>query len=144
MSTEIFRNMKTPDSRNFSNGTLHSLLLLKESISLLCYSFLGPTIDPTKDLMEIWIMIDYNVHESWIKIYTISGLPTESPLAVWKDYLLLFQSKSGYLMSYDLNSDEIRELNVHGCLQSMRVIIYKESLTSIPRGRQSSTQVQNF
>ncbi|XP_059290335.1 F-box protein CPR1-like [Lycium ferocissimum] len=113
MSTEIFRNMKPPNTREFSNGTLHSLLILSECLSLTCYPCLGAMIDPTTDLMEIWIMKDYNVYESWIKKYTITGLPTESPLAVWKDYLLLFQSKSGYLMSYDFNLDEIKELNFH-------------------------------
>ncbi|XP_060201065.1 F-box protein CPR1-like [Lycium barbarum] len=144
MSTEIFRNMKPPDTREFSNGTLHSLVLLTGSLSLICYPCLGPMIDPAKDLIEIWVMKDYNVYESWINKYTVRGLPTESPLAVWKDYLLFFQSKSGYLMSYDLNSDEINELTFHGCLESMRIIIYNESLTPIPRGSQSNSQVQNF
>ncbi|XP_059289788.1 F-box protein CPR1-like [Lycium ferocissimum] len=144
MSTEIFRNMEPPNTREFSSGTIHSLLILTESLCLTCYPCLGPMIDPANILMEIWIMKDYNVYESWIKKYTIRGLPTESPLAIWKDCLLLFQSKSGYLMLYDLNSDEIKELNFHGCLKSMRVIIYKESMTPIPKGSQRSTQVENF
>ncbi|KAK6803221.1 hypothetical protein RDI58_001005 [Solanum bulbocastanum] len=34
MTTEFFRNMQIPDRRNFLNGTLHSLLLLNESLKL--------------------------------------------------------------------------------------------------------------
>lgn len=121
----------------------HSLLLT-DSLSLTCHPRLGPMTYSTNDLIEIGIMTDYNVYESWIKKYTIRGLPTESPLAVWKDYLLFFQSKTGYFVSYDLNSDEIKELNFHGCLESMRVVIYEESLTLVPGGSQSSTHVQNI
>lgn len=144
MSTEIFRTMKTPHTS--SNGTtLHSLLIFTEFLSLIFYPQLGSMIDPTTDhFMEIWIMKDYNVYESWIKKYTIRGLPTESPLSLWKDYLLLYQSKNGYFMSYHLNSHEIKDLNFHGCLESMRVIIYTENFTPIPRGSQSTTQVLNF
>uniref|UniRef100_M1AK39 Class S F-box protein n=2 Tax=Solanum tuberosum TaxID=4113 RepID=M1AK39_SOLTU len=133
MTTEIFRNMQIPDSGNYYNGTLHSLLLLNESLSLLCYPCEESLVDPTTSLMEIWIMKDYNIYESWIRKFTIIGLPTDSPLAVWKDYILLFQSKSGYLMSFDLHSNEIKEVNIHGCKKSMRAINYKECLTPIPR-----------
>ncbi|KAG5631534.1 hypothetical protein H5410_003251 [Solanum commersonii] len=93
---------------------------------------------------QMEISQDYNVYESWNKKYTIRGIPTELPLVVWKDYLLGFQSNSGYLMSYDLNCDEIKELNIYGCLKSMRAIIYEERLTPIPTGSQNSTQVEYF
>uniref|UniRef100_M1DHD5 Class S F-box protein n=2 Tax=Solanum tuberosum TaxID=4113 RepID=M1DHD5_SOLTU len=131
MTTEIFRNIQMPaDTSKFTEGTLHSLLILNESLSLLCYP---SVIDPNTDFMEIWIMKDYNIYESWIKKYTIIGVPTENPLVMWKDFVLLFQSKSGYLMSYDLKHDAIKELNIQGCPKSMRVVIYKEFLTPIQR-----------
>ena len=133
MTTEIFRNIELPNTSKFFKGTLYSLQLLNESLSLLCYPCLASGTDPTTDMMEIWIMKDYNIYESWIRKYTIIGLPTENPLVVWKDYILLFQSNSGYLISYDLKQDEIKELNILGCQKSMRAINYKEFLTPIQR-----------
>lgn len=133
MTTEIFRNIELPNTSKFFKGTLYSLQLLNESLSLLCYPCLASGTDPTTDMMEIWIMKDYNIYESWIRKYTIIGLPTENPLVVWKDYILLFQSNSGYLISYDLKQDEIKELNILGCQNSMRAINYKEFLTPIQR-----------
>nr|AIG62924.1 S-locus F-box protein type-6 [Solanum pennellii] len=133
MTTEIFRNIELPNTSKFLKGTLYSLQLLNESLSLLCYPCLASGTDPTTDMMEIWIMKDYNIYESWIRKYTIIGLPTENPLVVWKDYILLFQSNSGYLISYDLKQDEIKELNILGCQKSIRAINYKEFLTPIQR-----------
>ncbi|TMW83773.1 hypothetical protein EJD97_000757 [Solanum chilense] len=133
MTTEFFRNIEMPNTSKYLKGTLYSLQLLNESLSLLCYPCLASGTDPTTDLMEIWIMKEYNIYESWIRKYTIIGLPTENPLVVWKDYILLFQSNSGYLISYDLKQDEINELNILGCQKSMRAIIYKEFLTPIQR-----------
>nr|AIK66459.1 S6a-locus F-box type-12 protein [Petunia integrifolia subsp. inflata] len=145
MSTEIFRYITTPNTRYFSSGTRHSLVLLNDCLSFICHPFLGPEIDPTKDFIDIWMMKDYNVYESWINIYTIRVLPIhEFPLAIWKDSLLFFQGKTGYLMSYDLNTEEVKELNLNGCKRSMRAIVYKESLAPIPEGSESSTQVHNF
>nr|BAJ24868.1 S-locus linked F-box protein type-4 [Petunia axillaris subsp. axillaris] len=145
MSTEIFRNINTPDTRQFSSGTCHSLMLLDECLSFMCHPYLGPEIDPTTDSIDIWMMKDYNVYESWTKKYTIRVLSIdESPLAVWKDSLLFFQGKSGYLMSYDFKSEEVKEWNLHGCQKSMRAIVYQESLVAIPRGSQSSTELQNM
>ncbi|XP_049381632.1 F-box protein CPR1-like [Solanum stenotomum] len=144
LSTEIFRIIKTPNIRRCSNGTRYSFILLNGSIGLICYPCLGPMVDPMINLIDIWILKNYNVNESWGKKYTIRCLPIESPLAVWKDYLLLYQSKNGHFMSYDLNSDEVVELNLHGCPKSMRVIVYQDSLTPIPRGSTCSTQVHKF
>lgn len=79
MSTEIFRNMKTPNTHDCSNRKRYSLINLNESLTLICYPCLVPVIDPTKDLMGIWMMIDYDVYDSWIQKYKIRGLPIETP-----------------------------------------------------------------
>ncbi|XP_049382596.1 F-box protein CPR1-like [Solanum stenotomum] len=144
ISTEIFRNMNIPDTYHYYNDPFYSLIILNKSLTLICYPSILPVIDPTEDLIEIWIMKDYDVYESWIKKYTLRSLSMECPLAVWKDNFLLFQGNSGCLISYDLNSDEIKELNLHGCERSMRAVVYKESLASIPRGSENSTQVHKF
>ncbi|XP_060191309.1 F-box protein CPR1-like [Lycium barbarum] len=145
MSTEIFRNMRMPDiCPNFRCEPYYSLVILNESLTLICYPSVVPVIDPTEDLIEIWIMKDYDLYESWIKKCIIRDLPIEIPLAVWKDNLLLFQNRRGFLMTYNLKADDVMEFNLHGCSQSMRVTIYKENMAKIPRGSENGTQVQKF
>nr|BAJ24873.1 S-locus linked F-box protein type-5 [Petunia x hybrida] len=142
MSTEIFHHIRMPDPcHNIRN---HSLVILNKSLTLICYRSVAPTSDPIEDLMEIWILKDYDVSESWVKKYTIRSLPIKIPLAIWQDNLLLFQNRSGYLMVYDLRTDNVKELNIHGCPESMRVTVYKENLTIIPSGSESSTPVHKF
>ncbi|OIT39892.1 hypothetical protein A4A49_05423 [Nicotiana attenuata] len=142
MSTEIFRSMKIPETCHLIDGPFFRLVLLHDSLTLIYYPYPEPVIPMEKDLMNIWIMHDYNVYESWIKKYTIRGLLIESPLAVWKGYLMIYQSRSGCLMSYNLKSNEIKEFSFHGFPKSLRVIVYKDSLTSIPR--EKATQIHKY
>nr|ABR18782.1 class S F-box protein [Nicotiana alata] len=142
MCAEKFYNMETPGTCHWFDGKCYGLVILYKSLTLICYPDPMST-DPTEDLMDIWIMKEYGKKESWIKKCSIGPLPIESPLAVWKDDLLLFQTKSGYLIAYDLNSDEVKEFNSHGFPTSLRVIVYKESLTPIPRNG-DGTVVQLF
>lgn len=53
-----------------------------------------PEYDPAQDLMQIQIMKDYDLCDSWIKKYTVRPLPIDSPLAIWKDYLMLLQNRN--------------------------------------------------
>nr|ABR18784.1 class S F-box protein [Nicotiana alata] len=142
--TETFRNMKMPDACYSIKQSRYGLIVLNESLALICYPDPRCAVDPTQDFIHIWLMEEYGVSETWIKKYTIQSLPIESPLAVWKDHLLLLQSKIGQLISYDVNSDEMKEFDLHGFPKSLRVIVFKESLTSIPSGSEHGTRVQKF
>nr|BAQ19037.1 Sm-locus linked F-box protein type-2 [Petunia x hybrida] len=146
IGTEIFRTMDMPGTCTFLGGPRYGLAVLYECLTLICYPDPMSSIDPTKDLIDIWMMEEYGTSESWIKIYTIKPvpIPIESPLAIWKDHLLLLQTKSGYLISYDLNSDEVKEFNLNGHLESLRVIVYTESITVISRISEHGTQVLQF
>nr|AIK66503.1 S20-locus F-box type-1 protein [Petunia integrifolia subsp. inflata] len=145
MSTEMFRNMKMPDTcSRLTHELYYGLVILCESFTLIGYSNPISSIDPAHDKMHIWVMIEYGVSKSWIMKYTIRPLSIESPLAVWKKTILLLQSRSGLLISYDLNSGEAKELNLNGFPDSLSVIVYKECLTSIPKGSEHSTKVQKF
>nr|ABR18781.1 class S F-box protein [Nicotiana alata] len=133
VSTEIFRNMKMPRTFIFDNAQYPGLVILSESLTLICYP--NPiSIDHIQEVTRIWVMKEYGVSESWILKDTIRLPPIEYPLDIWKNNLLLFQSKSGLLISYNLKSDEVKELKLNGFPGSMSVKVYKESLTSIPRG----------
>nr|BAQ18978.1 S11-locus linked F-box protein 1 [Petunia x hybrida] len=141
MSTEIFRSFKIPETCHYSDGPCCRLVLLHDSLTLIYYPYPEPVIPLEKEMLNVWVMRDYSTYESWIKKYTITGLPIETPLAVWKNCLLLFQNRSGCLMSYNLESNEVKELNYHGYPQSLRVAVYKDSLASIPR---ETEQVHKF
>ncbi|XP_075095031.1 F-box protein CPR1-like [Nicotiana tabacum] len=134
LSTEIFRNMKMPDTCDFIDGKCYGLVVLDESLTLICYPNPGSVPKQGKELTDIWIMKEYGVNESWVKKYTIRPLPIESPLVIWRDHLLFLQSKSGLLITYDLHSEEVKEFNLQGFPKSLRIAIYKESLTPIPKG----------
>lgn len=110
MSTEIFHSLKILETCHLIDGPACKLMLLHDSLTLVYHPYSEPMISVEKDIINIWIMKDYNVYESWIKKYTIRGLLIEFPLAVWKGYLLLFQSRSGCLMSYNLNSSVVKDL----------------------------------
>nr|AIG62976.1 S-locus F-box protein type-4 [Solanum habrochaites] len=143
LSTETFHTAKTPDSCYFMNGPSYGLAVLNDTFTLICY----PRTERAKNTNEftyIWLRKDYSGCDSWIKKYTIKGLPIQSPLAIWRECLLLFQCSNGFLMSCNLRSNEVSEYNLHGSPTSLRVIIYKESLTLIPRGYGSSTQIETF
>nr|BAJ24855.1 S-locus linked F-box protein type-2 [Petunia x hybrida] len=146
ISTETFRIMKMPGTCTLLDGPRYGLAVLNEHLTLICYPDPMCSIDPSEDFIDIWMMEKYGASESWIKISTIRPvpIPIESPLAIWKDHLLLLQTKGGFLISYDLNSDEVKEFNLNGHLESLRVIIYKETLTTISRISEHGTQVERF
>ncbi|XP_060191163.1 putative F-box protein At1g47790 [Lycium barbarum] len=102
------------------------------------------TIDPGQELTEIWIMKEYGINETWIQKYTIKPLPIESSLAIWNDHLLLLQRISGNFSSYDLISDEVKVFNFRGCPSTMRLLVFKESLTTIPRESKHGTKIRTF
>ncbi|KAM3338200.1 F-box protein CPR1-like [Capsicum galapagoense] len=144
MSTEISYSLEISETCHLINGPSCRLVILHDSLTLIYHPYREPVISVEKDLINIWIMKDYNKYESWIKKYTISGLLIVFPLAVWKGYLLLFQSRSGCLMSYNLISNVVKQFSFHGCPKSFRVLLYKDSLTSIPTESENTTQVDKF
>ncbi|KAK4737352.1 hypothetical protein R3W88_001049 [Solanum pinnatisectum] len=120
-TSEIFRAM--PHTCHSYDAKRYSLVVLNESLTLICYA----------DLTDIWMMKEYGVYESWIKKYTIKPLYIEAPLVLLKDHLLLLQSTSGLVMSNDLTSDKLEEVNLFSSAHSFRMIIYKECLTPVPK-----------
>nr|ABR18788.1 class S F-box protein [Nicotiana alata] len=138
MSTETFRNIKMPDTCHSKYRKRYGLLVMNDSLTLISYPYPGCEIDSAIDFMEVWVLKEYGVNESWSKNYTITPLAIESPLAIWKDRLLLLQSISGHLISYDLNSGEVKELNLYGWPKSLKALVYKESLVLIPNESEDS------
>ncbi|TMW85768.1 hypothetical protein EJD97_022527 [Solanum chilense] len=140
-STEVFRIMQVPEMCSLYDEKVHCLTILDECLTFICYPDPRRVSSPVQEITDIWIMKEYNVNDSWIKKFTIRCPPIESPLAIWNDSLLLLQDKRGIVISYNLNSDKVEEYKLHGYPGSLRIIVYKESLMSIPKG---STQVENY
>ncbi|KAG5631045.1 hypothetical protein H5410_002762 [Solanum commersonii] len=143
ISSEIFRTMEMPSVCIDLNGPRYGLAVLNDSLVMMSYPDSMCSIDHTENLLDIWMMKEYGESESWIKMHTISPLPIpiESALVIWKDHLLLLQTQTGFLISYDLNSDEVKEFNLNGHHESLRVIKYTDCLTTIPT---LSEQVQQL
>ncbi|PIA59639.1 hypothetical protein AQUCO_00400497v1 [Aquilegia coerulea] len=92
----------------------------------------------SKELVDVWLMKDYGVKESWSRLRTI--IPPSScsfePLVLKKDggILLKLHSKDkdhkGCLYACDTISDRINEY-VHGVVDWTNVYVFVESLVSI-------------
>ncbi|XP_016502576.1 F-box protein CPR1-like [Nicotiana tabacum] len=122
MSTETFRNMILPNTCNYFNGPRYGLVILNESLSMICYPDQDHMSDPAHELMDIWIMSEYSVYDSWIKKYSIGLLPIDSLLAVWKDYSVLLECDNGHLISCDIKSGKVKAFNFDGFPKSLRAI----------------------
>nr|AIG62979.1 S-locus F-box protein type-5 [Solanum habrochaites] len=144
MGTEIFNTINLPHTCNSYNGPHYGLLVLRDSITMLRYPNPNPEYDPAQNLMQIWMMKEYEVYDSWMKIYTVRPLLIESPLLIWKDYQMLCENRDGSLISYDLKLDKVQQFSLQGCPTSLRAICYKESMIQIPCESKDNAQVQYF
>ncbi|KAK2986261.1 hypothetical protein RJ640_021830 [Escallonia rubra] len=128
ISTEVFQQIRLPDVCAFPDGNERAFLVLNESIALLLFN-------PSEQMyFDIWLMTEYGIAESWTKQFTIGPLvQVKQPLLFWKQELFL-EKVNGQLVSYDLKSQTLKEFQVHGAQDSLRVVAYSESLVSIKRG----------
>ncbi|KAK2986251.1 hypothetical protein RJ640_021820 [Escallonia rubra] len=125
ISTEVFHQIRLPNACAFPDGSERAFLVLNESIAL----FLCNTLKQTS--FDIWLMTEYGVAESWTKYFTIGPLvQVERPVLFWKHELLM-EKANGQLVSYDLKSQRLMELQVYGVIESFRAVAYSESLVSI-------------
>ncbi|KAK2986256.1 hypothetical protein RJ640_021825 [Escallonia rubra] len=128
ISTEVFHQIRLPDVCAFPDGNKRAFLVLNESIALVLYN---PSVQTSFD---VWLMAEYGVAESWTKQFTIGPLvQVEHPLLFWKHELLL-ENANGQLVSCDLKSQRLKEFQVYGGQESLRALVYSESLVSIKRG----------
>ncbi|KAK3001049.1 hypothetical protein RJ639_020458 [Escallonia herrerae] len=128
ISTEVFQQIQLPDVCAFPDGNQRAFLILNESIALLLFN---PSVQTSFD---IWLMTEYGVAESWTKQFTIRPLVQGAqPLLFWKHGLLL-EKANGQLVSCDLKSERLKEFQVYGAQESLRALIYSESLVSIKGG----------
>ncbi|KAK2967844.1 hypothetical protein RJ640_001786 [Escallonia rubra] len=127
ISTEVFQETRLPDVCAFPDGNERAFLVLNESFALLLFDSSEQTS------FDIWLMTEYGVAESWTKHFTIGPLvQVERPVLFWKHELLL-EKANGQLVSYDLKSQRLKEFQVYGAQESLRALVYSESLVLIKR-----------
>ncbi|KAL3526651.1 hypothetical protein ACH5RR_011307 [Cinchona calisaya] len=147
ISTEAFREIKYPDGANpdglgvgyafeAADARRMSLVSLDNSLALVLYSDpLGQTLE---QVIDIWVMMEYGVKESWIKKFSIRPLfGIRCPISSWNDDKLLLESSSGQLISCPLQDDsapQLKEYDIYGDKTSIGAVIFEESLVSLSVG----------
>ncbi|XP_059278016.1 F-box protein CPR1-like [Lycium ferocissimum] len=134
-SCELFQNILFPNGLDIEQ--LKSLVVLKDSLALICYTEISSLQDMVMDQpIDIWLMKKYSLRESWIKEFTVGPMAIETPLAIWmNDAELMIESNNGKLASCNLLSGEIKELDLSGVPNTLEVVVCKESLISIKKER---------
>lgn len=132
--TEIFRSILMPDGCDYFDGKCYGIVILHEYLILVCYPDPGNDIQQGKESTNVWLLKEYGINISWVKKYSFTAHPIESPLIIWRDHVLFLQTQSGVLISGDLNTQQVKEYNhLLGFPKSLRIAIYKESLTPIQK-----------
>ncbi|XP_042509364.1 F-box protein CPR1-like [Macadamia integrifolia] len=83
---------------------------------------------------EVWVMKDYGVRDSWVKLFTIeqpeviSSLGHARPLCYSKNGEVIFNKSDGPLLLYDPRSGRVRTLRIPGAPDRMKAEVYIGSL----------------
>ncbi|KAL5702682.1 hypothetical protein ACHQM5_027866 [Ranunculus cassubicifolius] len=139
--TEAFGSIPLPDSVATAESSSQKLTIRRENIACI-HRLINYCADTPKSCrVEIWMLKDYEIKESWSKLYTIG------PCRDWYwvigfsmngDFLLFKEDKR--LCLYDLVSQDTLHLPVEvDC--KFEVVVYEESLISIKRGNCTASRV---
>ncbi|KAL5709528.1 hypothetical protein ACHQM5_020208 [Ranunculus cassubicifolius] len=157
LGDEVFGSMPLPENykcnspgftSSFLLDSLHDKLALITVIAdpsvILPYNF--PHIPPyefhnANCHFEIWVLQEYGVKESWVKLYTIGPLDYLLPARFSKNEEFLFFTKytpediDGKLCLYNLFTQEVKILSAEEAYwREVEFIPYDESLVSINGG----------
>ncbi|KAJ9169984.1 hypothetical protein P3X46_018121 [Hevea brasiliensis] len=144
LADEQFREVPKPDSGSLSRRNYH-LAVLRGCLSAAVYCSYGR--------LEIWVMKEYNVKESWVKEYSIGtympkGLKQnlDRPSKIWKSALngrvvrvlgllqngeVLLEYKSRVLVTYDPNLGKFKDLTLQGTPKWFQTVVHVGSLSWI-------------
>ncbi|KAL5702683.1 hypothetical protein ACHQM5_027867 [Ranunculus cassubicifolius] len=138
---EVFGSIPLPDSVATAESSCQKLAIIRETIACIhrLRNYYADT--PKSCHVEIWMLNDYEIKESWSKLYSIG------PSRDWHwvmgfsmngDFLLFQDDKR--LCLYDLVSQDTMHLPVDVCCE-FDVVVYEESLISIKRGYGTASRV---
>ncbi|KAM7490829.1 hypothetical protein LguiA_033750 [Lonicera macranthoides] len=126
MSTEVFKEIHFPGTC-YRNKRSRLAVLNNESFALILFE----DYNQAPKNFEIWVMKEYGVKESWTKQFTVGPLlGIHSPLSFGKHNELLLQRDNGQLVSCDLDTNKIRDIEVRGAPTSLGASIEDDEKTS--------------
>ncbi|KAL8144775.1 hypothetical protein AgCh_003108 [Apium graveolens] len=148
LSDEKFYRIKGPDFSSVANDRTYHLANLKGCLSAVVYKF------GYKEL-EIWVLKEYNVKESWVRDFKIGAnipespstkLHLQQPLRIWRNSYyrvlvrvlcilgngeILIEYKVGKLALYDVASGRYKDLNFKGMPSIFQTVVHFGSLNQI-------------
>ncbi|KAL2324673.1 hypothetical protein Fmac_023731 [Flemingia macrophylla] len=129
LATETYSEMLLldGDAEKILNPGLHVLR------NRLCACF----FDPRSAHWIVWLMKEYGIHNSWIKLMMVPYVgpeisavhPPPEPLCILEDGVVLMKNTSGKLFLYNLTDGRLDYLRIRGEL-GFNMHIYLESLVS--------------
>ncbi|KAH9625240.1 hypothetical protein KSS87_004521 [Heliosperma pusillum] len=112
MASDVMQLMKAPPFPT-PRGVYWSVWVLKDTIAAVSYIF-----EPQKDV-ELWMMMEYGVDDSWVMLFKFHGVGTWTPVGFPYDDRVFFDDESGHLISSDIDKDhKVKEHGVYGLTYS--------------------------
>ncbi|XP_075477698.1 F-box/kelch-repeat protein At3g06240-like isoform X2 [Primulina tabacum] len=127
--TEAFQLLDFPDDFPKAED-LASLTVLNENLALIGFPLWREEPEPSQ-VIEIWVMKQYGVKESWTKQFVIRPYVGFYPFLILNDEWLLVESDNGQLGRCALNENKFKGLPFYGFHLSLSAVVYEESLINL-------------
>ncbi|XP_059663277.1 F-box protein CPR1-like isoform X2 [Cornus florida] len=127
---EVFGEVMLPDGLAAQSGQDLSVSVFAKLLSVLHYEYRAK-----KQRCSVWVMKEYSVVNSWVKLYTIDlqgGI--QRIIGFRKNEEVLLTTARGKLVSYDPNTLRMKSLGIRGAIDSFYVDDYMESLVLLGAG----------
>nr|CAD56660.1 S locus F-box (SLF)-S4D protein [Antirrhinum hispanicum] len=125
VSTEVFGQFEHPSGFKLCTGLQHNFMILNE-----CFASVRSEV--VRCLIEVWVMKEYGIKQSWTKKFVIGPHEIGCPFLFWRNNEeLLGDNGDGQLASFVLHTNEIKTFEVYAKFFTLRACLYKESLVSI-------------
>ncbi|XP_074263421.1 F-box/kelch-repeat protein At3g23880-like isoform X2 [Silene latifolia] len=136
MTSEALHLMKGPPLP--TNFPLYwSVWELKDTIAGISSHYLDY---PSSEDVEVWMMMEYGVENSWAKMFKFRGINGWSPVGIPYDDRVFFDDQNGQLVSLGMDDDYcvkkhrmygMRGSTSHGICGSLGILKYVETLTTL-------------
>ncbi|CAJ1784937.1 unnamed protein product [Sphenostylis stenocarpa] len=141
MVSESFRKIKVPRIRGSAKEEFATLAPFNESatIGVIVYPVRGQ-----KKPFDVWVMKDYWDEGSWVRKYSVEPIEEIHKLVgFYGSNQFLWSSRDEGLVWHDCEpeTEQMKDLQVHGKNGSLRAARYMESLVSLKRGNEFSWQL---
>ncbi|XP_015570816.1 F-box/kelch-repeat protein At3g06240 [Ricinus communis] len=120
LSDEKFKTSPLPDAID-TCFRFWTFFCLSEYVTMLLSSDCSFGVE----FIDIWIMYEYGVKESWTKLFTVSSLPcVERPLGFWRNGELFMATWSGQLLLWNPGTETITEFQIDGVPESLQIVAF--------------------